>query len=432
MSLINALEERLRYFEERLPAFDLLIGGWPPNAQVATELSETKRLWLQDYTAAEALLQAYPSSLSAMLILANLLRMGHNLEMAGAAQRAEALFKNVLASDPHNQQAMLYLARLYLNTNPQLAPDAERLLLTAEPLVPPALLPEIQRGLAYANLYQDKNEQAIFYFEKYLQCASTDKMTQGLCDYLNTGGRLVIKSYQSAASPALTALDEQQAILAQHCGVTYPRSTDWWRWGQPFGKDATPENFYQYGISLRHSHQPELALVQFERAIELAPDMLEAYEARSGALTATGKIADALHDLSFVIQRRPTWESPYNNRGLIYLNTQCYAEALADFSQAVQLKPAFGPAYYNRALVYTRLGELEKAIADLQTCLTLEPYRSEAIGLEVQRELAALRNAQNKQTTPVGQQPELPQPQTNAKTKPASPFSQIRRWFQQR
>lgn len=101
MPQINVFEERLRYFEERLPAFELLIGGWPPNAQVTTELSETKRLWLQDYTAAEALLQEYPSSLSAMLILANLLRMGHNLEMAGAAQRAEALFKINVDNNTH-------------------------------------------------------------------------------------------------------------------------------------------------------------------------------------------------------------------------------------------------------------------------------------------------------------------------------------------
>lgn len=160
--------------------------------------------------------------------------------------------------------------------------------------------------------------------------------------------------------------------------------------------------------------------------------MLEAYEARSGALTATGKIAEALQDLNFVIQQRPTWESSYNNRGLIYLNTQRYADALSDFSQAIHLNPAFGPAYYNRALVYTRLGELGKAIADLQTCLTLEPYCSEAIGLTVQRELDALRNTQNKQRTPAVQRPEPSQPSTNAKTKPVSPFSQIQRWFQQR
>lgn len=428
MTQPNSLGERLRYFEERLPAFDLLIGGWPPNAQVATELSATKMLWQQDCTDAEALHQDHPSSLQAMLILANLLRMGHNIDIAGAAQRAEALLKNVLASDPNNHQAMLYLARLYLNTNPKFAPAAERLLLDAESLVSPTLTPEIYRGLAYANLYQEQNEQAIFYFEKYLQCTSTDKMTKGLCDYLKSGGCLIIQSNRIATSSDMPALDEHQAMLAEHCGVTYPQSTSLWRWGQPLGKDATPGNFYQYGISLCHYKQPELALVQFERAIELAPDMLETYQARAGALLSVGKITEALQDLDFVIRRRPTWEAAYNTRGLIYLNTQRNDEALSDFSQAIHLNPVFGPAYYNRALVLRRLSQIDKAIQDLQTAMTLEPYCSSSAILEVQTELKALYSLQSQQTVPPS---ETPRPVRQGTEKRGGFFTHLRQWFRQ-
>lgn len=428
MTQLNLLEERLRYFEQRLPAFDLLIGGWPPNAQVATELSETKMLWQQDCTHAEALLQEHPSSLQAMLILANLLRMGHNIDIAGAAQRAEALFKKVLAADPKNHQAMLSLARLYLNTNPQFAPEAERLLLDAESLVSPTLTPEIHRGLAFANLDQAKHEQAVCYFEKYLQSTSTDKMTKGLCDYLKSGGRLMIQSRRIDAASDVPTLDEHQAMLAQHCGVTYPMPTDLWRWGQPFGKDATPQNFYQYGLALCHYKQDELALVQFERAIELAPDMLETYQARAGALLSIGKITEALQDLNFVIQRRPTWEYAYNTRGLIYLNTQRNAEALLDFSQAIHLNPAFGPAYYNRALVLRRLGQIDEAIQDLQTALTLEPYCSSSAILEVQQGLETLYALQDQQTA---RPSETPQPIRQGAEKQGGFFAHLRQWFRQ-
>ena len=209
-------------------------------------------------------------------------------------------------------------------------------------------------------------------------------------------------------------------------------STPIWRFGQPTGQDATPRNFYHYAIALQQYGELDTALFYLERALAVQPTLLETYTQRGCLLAQLGNTQAGLADLQHVLQQRPDDVLAHNNRGIVYMNIATYPEALADFERAIQLAPDWGPPYYNRAYVYTRLGELDKAIAGLQQCLTLEPYRSGAIGLEARRALATLQEAVRQPNTPAGQSSASTPPRNKAASRPAPPFSRIRRWFQSR
>ena len=99
-------------------------------------------------------------------------------------------------------------------------------------------------------------------------------------------------------------------------------------------------SFVNYGIVLRRRGQLNEAILAYDRAVDLAPDLAEAFLNRGAAWAA---LADT--DL-----------------------------ALADLDRALALGPAEPQvALVNRALVYERRGELDAAWRDLQAALAITP-----------------------------------------------------------
>jgi hypothetical protein len=82
-------EKKIEYFNHRLKLYKQLIGGWPTNLETPEQECEVKIEWEKDYSYAASLYQEYPANLNAKLILAELLRMGHNIDIPGAAKNSD-------------------------------------------------------------------------------------------------------------------------------------------------------------------------------------------------------------------------------------------------------------------------------------------------------------------------------------------------------
>ena len=149
--------------------FNPLIGGWPTRITSASELQTVKTRWHTAFKTADALLKNYPKSIEAKFLLADFLRMGHNIDIPNAAQASQTLLGEILHTDPNHFGAHFSLASLYVSVNPQAAPRAEKLFLKARELVAPKVMPDIDKGLGFACLYQDRIPDAVAYFETYLQ-----------------------------------------------------------------------------------------------------------------------------------------------------------------------------------------------------------------------------------------------------------------------
>jgi tetratricopeptide (TPR) repeat protein len=162
-------DEQLKQLQADLTYFIRPIGGWPPRIANASELQDIKKRWHKAFDMAQSLLKQRPDSLETKYVLAELLRMGHNIDVANAAQASQTLFLEIIKANPNHYKAYLSLASLYISVDVQAAPRAEQLFLKAKDLAAPKVIPDIYQGLGFTCLYQNKTSDAITYFQKYLQ-----------------------------------------------------------------------------------------------------------------------------------------------------------------------------------------------------------------------------------------------------------------------
>jgi protein O-GlcNAc transferase len=120
------------------------------------------------------------------------------------------------------------------------------------------------------------------------------------------------------------------------------------------------------------------ALVQYERAVAVAPDMPEAYYRLGQALAAQGREEEALTALEWAVAREPL-SSPkrYLVQAEINVAREEWAAALAALQQAADLSPDDPTPFYRMGLLLTnKLDDDDAAIARFQAALEIDPYHA--------------------------------------------------------
>jgi tetratricopeptide (TPR) repeat protein/S1-C subfamily serine protease len=117
----------------------------------------------------------------------------------------------------------------------------------------------------------------------------------------------------------------------------------------------------------------ELALADYNQAIELNRNNAQAYYNRGNLYYDLQKYDLALSDYNKAIDINPNFANAYNNRGNLYDDLQKYDLALSDYNQALQLNPNDPMAYLNRGLLYYNLQKYELALADYNQAIRINP-----------------------------------------------------------
>jgi tetratricopeptide (TPR) repeat protein len=153
--------------------------------------------------------------------------------------------------------------------------------------------------------------------------------------------------------------------------------------------------------------QPQAAMEQADRAVEVAPDWWWGYikraEIRSQARDVGGVEEDCARaaaielsspedlverglqltrgpcdlpdlgraDFSRAVDAAPWWADPYLRRAETLQEEQRFDEALADFDRAIERAPAWGEAYHLRGGLHHRRERFEQALADLDRAAEL-------------------------------------------------------------
>ncbi len=73
---------------------------------------------------------------------------------------------------------------------------------------------------------------------------------------------------------------------------------------------------------------------------------------------------DSMTLWSDTIKNNPDAALPYNNRSVLFINSEQYSLALADLNKAIEIRPAYISARYNRGTVLMRLEKFSEAIQD--------------------------------------------------------------------
>jgi len=110
------------------------------------------------------------------------------------------------------------------------------------------------------------------------------------------------------------------------------------------------------------------AIPFFNRAISIYPDYAEAYLYRGIGEHLLQQVESASIDLDKAAELNPALVRAYDERGRIYEEKGDTAKAIAQFSKSIETKPSTD-AYYARALAYEKLGDHQKALADFDNAI---------------------------------------------------------------
>ena len=113
----------------------------------------------------------------------------------------------------------------------------------------------------------------------------------------------------------------------------------------------------------------------FNHALEINPDYVDALVNRGSAYTLLGKFNDALKDFNHALDLEKKQAEIYNIRGEIYLLNKMYDEATKDFTAAIILNPMYSDAYLNRARAYSEKGMKEEAELDYNQAIKAAPEK---------------------------------------------------------
>lgn len=134
-----------------------------------------------------------------------------------------------------------------------------------------------------------------------------------------------------------------------------------------------PLYHFNHGIALGSGHQPEQAVLAYERAIQLKPDYAEAHNNLGGVLRSLNQTDEALSAYNKAVQYRPDYGMAYNNRGMALADLAQFNEALLDFQRATRLMPQFADAYNHCGSVLQKLNRYDEAEDYVRRSLSLNP-----------------------------------------------------------
>ena len=134
------------------------------------------------------------------------------------------------------------------------------------------------------------------------------------------------------------------------------------------------ETYFYRGIAYDDKGDADHAIADYDKAIQLKPDLAAAAYTNRGLIYAgQGDIDRAIADYDKAIQLEPDFTVAYNDRGIAYAYQGDYDRAIADFDQAIQLEPDYASAYNNRGSTYNDMGDTDRAIVDYSQAIQLEP-----------------------------------------------------------
>jgi tetratricopeptide (TPR) repeat protein len=102
----------------------------------------------------------------------------------------------------------------------------------------------------------------------------------------------------------------------------------------------------------------------YSKALELDPNLVEAYEKRGHLYFFQEKFDNVIQDFQIYIRLAPKKAEAYRMLGMGHLKKGDYRSAITNFTHAIEIEPDLSSSYANRAEAYRLIGDYQKAIFD--------------------------------------------------------------------
>lgn len=142
---------------------------------------------------------------------------------------------------------------------------------------------------------------------------------------------------------------------------------------------ASPENssdefeWLSYGNKLLRSQKYEKAVDAFERAIQIKPDLYQAWYARGRSQRLQQKYKEAVESFNKATAYNPTYDPAWRELGDTLFALNRYEEARQALEKVISLKPDEFMAYRGLCNVLSELGNYPKAIKACDQALKINP-----------------------------------------------------------
>ena len=287
--------------------------------------------------------QSVDFSPTAMDVHADMLHSALTLHQQGHLDEAEALYREILRSQPRHFNALQLLATIAAQKKNSV--DALELFDQVLKINPDHAISLNNRGNALKEL--KRYDEALLSYDKAL--VLMPDYAEAQCNQANTLKEL--KRYEEAVA------SYDQAIIIMPDYV---------------------DNYYNRGVTLQELRRYEEAEASFERVIALKSDYAEAYSHQGAALRELKRYEEALLCYDKFIVLKPDNAEAHSLRGILFWELKRYEEALVSCDKVLVLKPDSPEAHLNRGVALKELKRYEEALASYDRAIALYPDYSDA------------------------------------------------------
>ncbi len=122
--------------------------------------------------------------------------------------------------------------------------------------------------------------------------------------------------------------------------------------------------YYNRGCEYRNKNQCDLAIADYNQAIQLDPTHVQSYNNRAVCLYNKGEYDSAAADYVKALQLDPKHVNSYYGLGNVYRLKGDYAKAIEYYGETLKLSPDLSGAIMNRGITYSEMGAYAMAITD--------------------------------------------------------------------
>jgi Flp pilus assembly protein TadD len=137
------------------------------------------------------------------------------------------------------------------------------------------------------------------------------------------------------------------------------------------GVKLTSEQHEQVGDGYVRRNKPEMALMHFNKAIEVDKTNLDARVKRGDLLVSQGLDEQALAEFNRVLEVDPDHAIANEAAGCVYFRAGLFTEAQAHLNKAVALNPLLWKAHNFLGIIHDRAGEYDEAATEFSAALEL-------------------------------------------------------------
>jgi predicted O-linked N-acetylglucosamine transferase (SPINDLY family) len=132
------------------------------------------------------------------------------------------------------------------------------------------------------------------------------------------------------------------------------------------------------GVLLGQKGQPEVAVPQILRAIELLPTVPHYYHNLGRLYLTILKWTDALAAFKFAIKLAPNYPEAWFGKGNALKGQGNLSGAIQAYQKALKIKPGYPEVHYNLGNTWLEMGHMRSAREAFEQCLRLQPDNAQA------------------------------------------------------